>query len=723
MPNLIYNLEFKIDKAQLAELKNIVDASTTAEVSSLTDKVKSLEKQLKKLKGSQNELNKTDKERISLSKSQRSQINSLLKVKKTKGTLDKEEIKTLKNLTVSLQKETVATKQGALADDSSVIAKEKLSTEFGLATVTIGNATEALENLEKQQKKTNEAVLGGDKSFSIANQTLFGFGDLAQDAAQFSQGPAQGFRAIGNNIAFNAEMFGLLVQKTGSAKAAFKTLGSQIFGTGGIILGLNVAITVLTGLLTRTDKKAREAKESLGDLGSEAELAFKVFDDFAGVLDVQSESLLPKLSDVIEKNINVLQKQKDKLNEVKDARAIEIKQLSDSEFMRQDEAESIVESITAKTKEIDQLKTSIAARENESSIVKSVSQETVDAILERVKAFEKEEEIRKAIQSLLADELKAAEDAKKAALFQKESSTINTELAQKELDIINASNPLQKRQLQAQLERFKVREDLAIRKKEIDDLELDDEQKKTLKLQEEALARIELEKVNAQERIDIKKTEEETKLDIEKRNAEISKSIEKQKLDVVRQVQSGILNLSRFFAKENKGIALALLGVEKSIAISQVIIDAKQRIFEATAAGAAHTASFNLFGAKLAVSQVALIKAQAAATIAAIASQGLQQGGSISGRGGGGASGGGGGGGTSSGGNNSQNLFAISGGDRSSRINRPLFGNQQSAFVPRAQGGSQRFAITVNNTFDEQTAASVVADGNEQRREGAISAT
>ena len=723
MPNLIYNLEFKIDKAQLAELKNIVDASTTAEVSSLTDKVKSLEKQLKKLKGSQNELNKTDKERINLSKSKRSQINSLLKVKKTKGTLDKEEIKTLKNLTVSLQKETVATKQGALADDSSVIAKEKLSNEFGLATVTIGNATEALENLEKQQKKTNEAVLGGDKSFSIANQTLFGFGDLAQDASQFSQGAAQGFRAIGNNIAFNAEMFGLLVQKTGSAKAAFKTLGSQIFGTGGIILGLNVAITVLTGLLTRTGKKAKEAKESLGDLGSEAELAFKVFDDFAGVLDVQSESLLPKLSDVIEKNINVLQKQKDKLNEVKDARAIEIKQLSDSEFMRQDEAESIVESIAAKTKEINQLQTSIAAREKESGVLKSVSQETVDAILERVKAFEKEEEIRKAVQSLLADELKAAEDAKKAALFQKESSTINTELAQKELDIINASNPLQKRQLQAQLERFKVREDLAIRKKEIDDLELDDEQKKTLKLQEEALARIELEKVNAQERIDIKKTEEETKLDIEKRNAEISKNIEKQKLDVVRQVQSGILNMSRFFAKENKGIALALLGVEKSIAISQVIIDAKQKIFEATAAGAAHTASFNLFGAKLAVSQVALIKAQAVATIAAIASQGLQQGGSISGRGGGGTRGGGGGGGTSSGGNNSQNLFAISGGDRSSRINRPLFDNQQSAFVPRVQGGSQRFAITVNNTFDEQTAASVVADGNEQRREGAISAT
>ena len=91
--------------------------------------------------------------------------------------------------------------------------------------------------------------------------------------------------------------------------------------------------------------------------------------------------------------------------------------------------------------------------------------------------------------------------------------------------------------------------------------------------------------MTAQESIEIKKQQEEKKLDIEKTNAEISKNIEKQKLETVKQVQSGILNLSKFFAKENKGIALALLGIEKSIAISQVIIDAKQRIFEATAAG------------------------------------------------------------------------------------------------------------------------------------------
>ena len=88
---------------------------------------------------------------------------------------------------------------------------------------------------------------------------------------------------------------------------------------------------------------------------------------------------------------------------------------------------------------------------------------------------------------------------------------------------------------------------------------------------------------------------------------------------------------------------------------------------------------------------------------------------------GGGAPSGGVGGGA--GGGAAQGLFATTGGERQTRINRSLFDGQQSGFVPRAQGGSQRFAITVNNTFDEQTAASVVAGGNEQRREGAISAT
>ena len=181
MPNLIYNLEFKIDKSQLAELKNIVDASTTAEVSALTDKVKKLEKQLSTLKNTETELNKTDKQRIQSSKTRRSQINALLTLGKVKGTLDKNEIRDLKNLTSAHQQETNAIKEVAFADGKSILAKEKLSGELKQSVIAIDNATEALKVYENQQENTTKAVMGGDKSFSIANQTLFGFGDLAQD--------------------------------------------------------------------------------------------------------------------------------------------------------------------------------------------------------------------------------------------------------------------------------------------------------------------------------------------------------------------------------------------------------------------------------------------------------------------------------------------------------------------------------------------------------------
>ena len=715
MPNLIYNLEFKIDKAQLAELKNIVDASTTAEVSSLTDKVKSLEKQLKKLKGSQNELNKTDKERIDLSKSQRSQINSLLKVKKVKGTLDKNEIRVLRDVTKSLQRETSATKQGALADSSSIIAKEKLSNEFAQATVTINNATEALEQLEQQQTKTNKAVLGGDKSFSIANQTLFGFGDLAQDASQFSQGAAQGFRAIGNNIAFNAEMFGLLASKTGGVKAAFKTLGSQIFGVGGLILGLNIGITVLTGLLTKSGKKAKEAKEGLDLFGDAAKSSLSEFSDSFEEPEVKIESLEKALDNV---TLSLLGFNKETLKSPDRFGGIsDFKSDIDLSVASTDALATANQKVSRELFKVNEEGKERTA--NEKAILEAAS----DTLIEQIGQAKAQEQVNEVLKDIVEKRKEELETIRQISEFTERSRESDADLERltKELEIIKETNELTKISLQANLERFSIDQDLFEKQREIRNLNLTEEQEAILLKAERDKADIERQKVTAQQIIDINKQTNKQIDDSNKETADKDKELQREKLEVARQVQSGILNLSRFFAKENKGIALALLGVEKSIAISQVIIDAKQKIFEATAAGAAHTASFNLFGAKLAVSQVALIKAQAVATIAAIASQGLQQGGSISGRGGGGARGGG--GGTSSGGNNSQNLFAISGGDRSSRINRPLFDNQQSAFVPRAQGGSQRFAITVNNTFDEQTAASVVADGNEQRREGAISAT
>lgn len=286
MPNLIYNLEFKIDKAQLAELKNIVDASTTAQVSTLTEKVKQLETQLDKLKNTQTGVSKTDQQRIKQSKTRESQLGALTKLAREQGKLSKDQIKSLKSLVGTEKEQGKVLLSNSLNEKKSLTSRKNLADQFRRSSTAVANATEVLEAFENQQEKTNQTVLGGDKSFSIANQTLFGFGDLAQDAAQFSQGAAQGFRAIGNNIAFNAEMFGLLVQKTGSAKDAFKTLGSQIFGTGGIILGINVIITAVTAGLTKFGKSSKEAANAVDDFISSSSDLRSVFDfDF---LDISS---------------------------------------------------------------------------------------------------------------------------------------------------------------------------------------------------------------------------------------------------------------------------------------------------------------------------------------------------------------------------------------------------------------------------------------------------
>ena len=80
--------------------------------------------------------------------------------------------------------------------------------------------------------------------------------------------------------------------------------------------------------------------------------------------------------------------------------------------------------------------------------------------------------------------------------------------------------------------------------------------------------------------------------------------------------------------------------MEKARAISEVIIGARKSIFEATRTASEATAKGNLVAAGLAASQIPIIKASAAASIAAITAQGLKQGKQL---GGGGAAGGGGG--------------------------------------------------------------------------------
>ena len=776
MPNLIYNLEFKIDKAQLAELKNIVDASTTAEVSSLTDKVQKLEKQLSKLKKSQGDLNKTDKQLIDSSKSRRSQINALLTLSKTKGSLDRNEIKTLRTLTNAQEQETNALKESAFADGKSIISKERLSNEFKNSTVAISNATEALENYENQQKKTTKAVQGGDKSFSIANQTLFGFGDLAQDASQFSQGAAQGFRAIGNNIAFNAEMFGLLAQKTGGARAAFKTLFSQIFGVGGLILGLNIGITVLTNFLTKTDKKARDAKEGLDLFGDAAKSSLGEFGDSFEKPEVKIESLEKALDNV---SLSLMGFNEETLK-------------SPDRFGAFDDFNSTIDLSVASTDALITANQEVSRElfnineegkkriANERAILEAASANLIEQI-GQAKAQEQVNEVLKDIIQKRKDEL---EIARQKSEFDEKSreATADLNVLQKELNIIKETDEAKKISLEADLERFKITQDLSEKEREIKDLKLTQDQERFLLEQEADKARLEQEKINIQEGLDLKEHAAKIELGIEKQKQSDLKQIRDDESAAMKAAQAQLnfelleargsdnaaqieqrLALSHFFkeldaieaneelsTKEKESAELvaffefkkrilqsevnaerlaaqqkkqaqdmAVQGVQAASALLQGVFGENKKIAIAETLVSTYFAAQKAFESQFkpiasidsparGAAAAAIAVAQGLARVAAIKSTSAGGGG---GRSGGGGRGGGGGIGSRP---RASGLFGTTETRGSANLNQPLF-------MPAGGIPKQSINVKVNNTFDDRTAATVVSEGNDHRREGAVS--
>lgn len=140
---------------------------------------------------------------------------------------------------------------------------------------------EASEVVQQEAKRMNS-------SFSSSNQLLFSFSDGVQDASQFSYGFATGMRAVGNNIGFTAELFGNLNTKVReyntvnaaaiqSGQAMAKTMKSELMGAlkgaGGIILGLNLALTAIT-MVSRAMEVNKQKTDEL--TGSTSELADEV---------------------------------------------------------------------------------------------------------------------------------------------------------------------------------------------------------------------------------------------------------------------------------------------------------------------------------------------------------------------------------------------------------------------------------------------------------------
>jgi hypothetical protein len=301
MPQLIYDVQFKIDQSSLSGLKNIVDSSTTGEVTKLTEKIEKLESQLNKLKGTNQKVSKSTKQLVDQSKQKTDAVKrdeAILKRALQTNNLNNKSVQEaavrLQQGTAALEGHTNEMSKASVSTKRSATSQQALAKQVTTTTGTITRATGTLQQFNQQVERSGKGFKGSNKEFAIANQTLFGFGDLAQDATQFSQGFAQGMRAIGNNIAFNAEMFGTLKTRTGSYMGAFKALGASFKGVGGVILGVNVAVMVATSLLTKFGGKAKEAKSSVDDFASALAELRKVSDaDFLDInaLTLQKESL------------------------------------------------------------------------------------------------------------------------------------------------------------------------------------------------------------------------------------------------------------------------------------------------------------------------------------------------------------------------------------------------------------------------------------------------
>jgi hypothetical protein len=160
-----------------------------------------------------------------------------------------------------------------------------LNTSFKENRVGVGHASSGLKNLGIDARNLN-------KSTANANQTLFAFSDLVQDSTQFTQGFSQGMRAIGNNVAFTAELFSNLKNRVdvynesiiaaGGSQKDMITVTSQLRkslrGFGGVLIAINAAF--VAGQIF-ADRHRREMKKLEEQARATAEGISEVANEFA----------------------------------------------------------------------------------------------------------------------------------------------------------------------------------------------------------------------------------------------------------------------------------------------------------------------------------------------------------------------------------------------------------------------------------------------------------
>ena len=289
MPELVYNVRFEVDSSNLKKIGNIVDPNSSAQVQDLSKEIEELRNKLKNLKGGSGGKNPVEGASAGFLDFLQNVRTSTAELVKNTSTFKKSIVATDAN-TDSLINQSEALLDSAINLQSlrgeleSLAVQENLTdkqTEYLFKSIsqlanTQRTAVSASNNFKDGLQVVEHQAGTMNKAFSGSNQLLFSFGDLVQDSTQFTQGFAQGMRAIGNNVGFTAELFANLQNNVkrhnklvadGTLKnekqiTTFEALKNSMKGAGGALIAINAVVLVSTQLFQNLDNHIKDVTNS-----------------------------------------------------------------------------------------------------------------------------------------------------------------------------------------------------------------------------------------------------------------------------------------------------------------------------------------------------------------------------------------------------------------------------------------------------------------------------
>ena len=140
------------------------------------------------------------------------------------------------------------------------------------AKAAVASYDNTLEGFQATVQETSRAI--GNTKGSAGNPSGLAAA-LTQELGRGISDAQYGMIGMANNMSQFATLAGALTAKTGGLGNAFKEFGKSLMGPNGVIVGINLLITLLpqlSKLLNKTEEAAKELQETL-DKTADAELA------------------------------------------------------------------------------------------------------------------------------------------------------------------------------------------------------------------------------------------------------------------------------------------------------------------------------------------------------------------------------------------------------------------------------------------------------------------